>query len=573
VYGTAFALFNPFASATVLTPRYIDATGLIATAGNITIEPKAHQTAYFDQIFPNAGTVQGTLALSTTGADGVSAMVLRSNATPYNMTSFSAVSGTAGYTIPGAVSPRAIYSDITAEAIVNAYLPYVPLLRVTVTTAGTGYATPSTYTPLQVRAISETTGRVIRRKADPTSGTNYDLYMPPGLYTLKVMGWLAGQAFQYNGVWLDYTTDPVNFTLNNTTAFVNVPIPTQRIVTGRISNWSELKNSLINTVGLTGTANTVNLAFYGTSLTDPKMEFVVYCITNASDGTYNDGGSFSTVFPDGNYTSAILYTGKAFTAFDSSTYTGTVPTENITLQHFTFGTSSAGTFTIDSSNNAVSLNGPSSIVKLAGTGTAVTGPFNIIATDNAVPDFGYSSTYYDGFPTSSSYVGGFPTYPYPGYIYYPKNTTWTQNTFGGLYSAYVGDESTYKVSNTYIVYTTAMTTAGIVTYAPASGAAVEVNGDTSYNFNITNLPTSLVKVSGKVIASNVTNQATAIVIARSNEIIGEDGNLIPGLSYYTNTAIIAPTDGTLYGTFTIYVYPGKNYQIYIGNANNTTMIQ
>jgi len=112
VYGTGFALFNPNPTAVTLKPSFFDGDGLMSTAGTITLQPLSQQAMFFDSVFGGMGTVQGSLAFQgLTGTNGVSAMVLRMNMSPFNMTSFSAVSGTAAGFTGTSGTPRYTYMD------------------------------------------------------------------------------------------------------------------------------------------------------------------------------------------------------------------------------------------------------------------------------------------------------------------------------------------------------------------------------------------------------------------------------------------------------------------------------
>jgi len=516
VYGTAFALFNPSSNtAATLLPRFVDVNGLATTAGYITIQPHAHVATYFDQIFPQLGSVQGTLAISTTGG-GVAGMAIRSNASPYNMTSFAAVSGTAAYTGTTG-TPRYTYMDITATMTsVNKAIPAAPILNVT---TGAGWYS-SQYVFRDV--ISQSSGRVYKPKTDAGSA----FYLPPGMYTIRASGWIYTLA-QWNGIWADYNSNPINFNANTTVQVSGAM--TTRTVNGSISNWSTVQSTL-------GITTTATMSFYGTHLTNSNYSFTVYCNTDSLGN-----GTFTQLFPDGIYTAAVL---------KQQTSNGQVGLQNLTL---------GVPFTISSANTTVTLTAPTTINTLSGTasfagGTLPQGAFTITASDTSLPNFGYTGWVN---PLPSSYQSGaamsLNNPYYPGLSYIPRSTYWTQNTFGGSYSTLIGAGSNYKMKYSFTVYNTSNASTGIAVYAPTSGAAVAVNGDTQYDFDTLPALGSLVTVSG-----NITGYVggTATVIARCEQVLGADGNVIPGLSYYTYGTANAS------GAYSLSLLPGYNYQLY-----------
>jgi hypothetical protein len=92
-FDTAFALFNPGESTISVKPKFFNADG-VATNSTTTIELTAngHYAAYFNQLFPNMGTVQGSLVIAP-GNAVLSALTLRNNWAPVGWTSLPVTSG------------------------------------------------------------------------------------------------------------------------------------------------------------------------------------------------------------------------------------------------------------------------------------------------------------------------------------------------------------------------------------------------------------------------------------------------------------------------------------------------
>jgi len=333
--------------------------------------------------------------------------------------------------------------------------------------------------------------------------------------------------------------DPYYLT-GTTSLAINVPQPILRNVTGSIANFGG-----VSSLGVTTTAR---LSFYGADATNSHVQYTVYSITDSSGN-----GTFTQAMPDGTYKALMRiggYTSSAGTTIDGAT-------ENMNLQNI-------GTFTVSETNTTANLAIPnlgtlSGSASFAG-GSLPAGPFTITAADSSMPNLGYINTNFSNYPGLSS--GG-------QYAYWPRNTTFTMNTFGGAYSVTLGAESTYNMSYSMTVQTTAGTNVGTATYTPSDGSVNLTAAGTTYNFpSLVTLP-SLVKISGRITGPGGGAQQhfdygtyttlTSMVLARSTSIIGQDGNLIPGLTYYANAN--ADTNGY----YTIYLLPGYNYELYFGS--------
>jgi hypothetical protein len=518
VVGTGLALFNSGTSAVDLQPAYLDLDGIMTTAATITLQPNQHISKFFNEIFPELGNVQGSIAFS--GSSGVAAMVLRTNASPWNMTSFSVVSGTAAglsYSTTGAGMPKALYTDITANSTISRQLNYPTMVRVSTS----GFAI-STTTPLYLQGISQSSGRIYKLKTETTSAsTSPTLYLSPGMHAIRAMGWLTGFAAKDSGIFASYITD--SFALGNTSTNKTIafPTPTTYTVSGSIEGFG--------TLGLTTSAS---LSFYGTAATNSHVEYVVYCATD-SDGN----GTFTASMPDGTYYAVLRMPQPIY-----STYSGTSTTENRSFQNI-------GTFSVSGADTTVDSLTIPAFTTLSGTanygGSGTFAPFTITAADALLPDLGYINTNLNYYPGAN--------------LYYPRNYTWEQNTFGGAYSVTLGEGHNYNLAYTTLVYNSAGTSAGTIYYAPTSGTGLTLAGaDQTYDFDtLPELP-SLVLVNGNV--KNALGAALAsIVTARSSSILDSNGNIIPGLSYYAT----ATADSS--GNYNIWVLPGRDYQLYFSS--------
>jgi hypothetical protein len=278
------------------------------------------------------------------------------------------------------------------------------------------------------------------------------------------------------------------------------------------SNLGFAKGSIANYDSL-GITTGAALSFFSTATSDSHVQYVVYCNTD-------EHGIFAQNMPGGDYI-AVLKVPNIGT---------TVPgaTENLGLQ--------IGTFSVTGDDTIVNDLTIPSIVTLSGTanftGGTPMGPFTITAADNSLPDLGYINSRLNA---------------YPGYYnsYYPPNTTWTKDAFGGAYSASIGgDGHDYNLSYSFLVYNTTSTSVGTAYYSPNSGSTVPVTGTAAtYNFDILPSLPPLVTLSGTVNSATGSASTYTIIIARSDSIIGEDGNTIPGLSYYATTPV--DSSGTL----------------------------
>jgi hypothetical protein len=272
------------------------------------------------------------------------------------------------------------------------------------------------------------------------------------------------------------------------------------------------------------------LSFYGTVADNPHIQYVVYCDTDT-----NGNGTFAQSMPDGDYI-AVLQAANTGTTISGAT-------ENMGLQNI-------GTFSVSGDDITVDLLAVPTLATLSGTasfagGTLPKGPFTITASDNSLPNLGYINTKYSS---------------YPGYnLYYPRNTTFTQNAFEGEYNMTLGAGSEYNLSYSMLVHNSASSSVGTAYYSPASGASVPLAGaGNTYTYDFDTMPElpSLVTISGRVRDAAANGVDYSVVIARSTSIIGPSGSVIPGLSYYAT----ATADSS--GNYTLSLLPGRNYQLY-----------
>jgi len=571
--NTGFALFNPSTSNTVtLTPTYIDTFGVMTTGPNVVLGPLGSSSKYIDQAFSYstasngssiAGNFQGSLAFhGVTTNDIASAVALRQNLLPYNLTSYTVVTGTAqgGYpAVPSSllyVTATPVYTNIKTGGSFNKYLPYMQKLTIT----ETGFTTSSTWTPVAFNVISQDTGRVYQPLAVPTT-TSGTVYIPGGNYIARVSGYITGT--QWEGVWGNYTTTPFVFTGTTTqTVTAAMPAPSYHSVTGTLANWDSFKTTYLSSPGTIGTAGIAQMSFYGTVTSNQSVSYVVYCNTDTSGN-----GTFTHAFPDGDY-QAVLFKPYALS------YGGVDTTQNMGIL--------VGTFSVNGADLSPTLTIPtiSTVSGTANSGSAIS-PFALEFTDKAQPSFGYiNGMNNNSFPFPNSYSTGSgytittnPAYTsYPGSYYYPRNSAFVQNTFGSPYGyslPLVGDGHVYDADAQFMVYTGSGTSAGLATYSPAAAKGIVVsNSGATFNLPIPSTIPATVALTGKVLKFDQSQvQANAFVIARSTAIMGTDGNVIPNLSYYT-WAVLTSTGGYSY---TLNLLPGY-YEIYYGSGN-TTMIQ
>jgi hypothetical protein len=528
--GTGFALYNPNAYAVTLTPKFLDCDGVWTSANFITLQPSAHYAAYFHELFPNMGVIQGSLSFAgTTETSSVSAMGLRLNSSPYNMTSFLVSSGTGVFNYTTAtVTPVPLYTDIypadrypnNSISGVNKRIPY----GVQVDVSATGTSSVSSTYPLYVQAISQKDGSIYRRYTS-TSTAPASLFVPPGKYSLRVMSWLAGQANANDGVFVDYTSDMYTFA-GSTSQTVAIPTPTYHNVSGTISL------STLSSLGITTTAN-LSLSFFGNDHSDSHLQYVVYCQTDSSGN-----GTFTHAFPDGTYYGIIQNPVVAY-----STYNGVGTTENMGA-YFTTFTVNGADFSLNGGNPIMlpSTGTISGTANYAGSSGAFS-RFTLTAKDSALPDFGWFNTTTNWYPSA--------------YKYYPKDTTWTQNSFGGSYSVTLPRGHNYNLTYAIGVTNPAGTAiVGTAYYSPSSGRGVSLaSAGSTYNFdNLPQLPAT-VAISGNLKTTGGTAVNGGTMQAISTSIIGVDGNVIPNLRYYAS----ATTDSS--GNYTIWVLPGYNYEL------------
>jgi hypothetical protein len=121
---TGIALFNPGAASVTVTPRFLNATGISATASTpIALVANGHYAGFFGSIFPGLGVVQGSLAISAPTA--ISALTMRENLSPFGMTSLPVVQGVyqaasgSGVTLDGAVSHSVLATSANSLTVTH----------------------------------------------------------------------------------------------------------------------------------------------------------------------------------------------------------------------------------------------------------------------------------------------------------------------------------------------------------------------------------------------------------------------------------------------------------------------
>jgi hypothetical protein len=282
---TGFAFYNPGSSVVSFSPVFLSNTGAITTSQTqVTLNPNSHYQSFFNQVFPNLGDVQGSVQVSGL-SDGISAITLRMNMTPFNMTTLPIVSGVStGYAAAtsGTATKTTVAGAIaTADTTVNAILPFG--YTVTFTTAGTftGGSPWSQYGGLGIRSLS----------AGYTYTTNSanNAYLPPGDYEFSVHV-LATGGGQTSANYAFYTTDMVSIT-GNATIPITYAFPTLYTVSGNITGVTSTAGKVI----LTSADGSGSYAYNGLTASGPysiKIQSGTYQLMYASTWP---GGPFYTL--------------------------------------------------------------------------------------------------------------------------------------------------------------------------------------------------------------------------------------------------------------------------------------
>jgi hypothetical protein len=226
---TGIAFFNPGSSSVDITPKFLDVGGIITTSSTqITLPAKGHAAYFFNNLFPQLGDVQGSIAISDL-TSGISAMTLRLNMAPFGMTSLPVVSGTAtGFSAATSGNPSAkkLAGIIaTADTTVDTKLPYGYAVTIGPTIAGG--TVWSSNGGQGVRAFSS--GNTY---TTTTSGTNYTANLPPGDYEFNVESYSGTTTSAF--YWF-YTTANLVTISSNATIPITATFPTLYTVTGNIS--------------------------------------------------------------------------------------------------------------------------------------------------------------------------------------------------------------------------------------------------------------------------------------------------------------------------------------------------
>jgi len=479
---TGVALYNPTSESLTFSPVYLDQDGLSTTTNAITLSAHGHYSDYFSNIFPNQGVTQGTFVVSGLSS-AISAMTIRLNNDPYNMTSLPVLEGaTAGFQYStaavGGTATGVIYPNIavSADTTFNKQINWGYGVRINSTgfpTSGSGIN--------QVQMIA-TSGKAYKPYTVSAGAT---LYVGPGVYKVRTAGWV-GTSTSVSGTWITYTApDLVTITATGTTANVTLPTLTTYNVTGAIAG-----------IDAIATATSSQMVFISTSTADPNAQYTVYCPQN--------NGSFTQAMPSGTYIAGI----------QAKPFGSTSGTENM-------GFLNIGTFTVEDSDLTVDLAIPAT-AKLSGAATFTGAPpsaITLTVKDSSAPVMD----------------------PTAGNIYAPfiAQSTWASPTAGftGPYDMDLVKGRNYQIALSYSLYASTSTTvaSGNVTYTPTLNAFT-LAGDGDYDFDNVAVPSTLVTLSGKL-TNSLGNVQGATVTAVSNALTGAAN------STYKATAATA-TDGT-----------------------------
>jgi hypothetical protein len=282
---TGIALFNPGTASVTFTPKFLDTVGISTAAPSpITLPAKGHYANFFANIFPNMGSVQGSLTISAPTA--ISALTMRENLSPFGMTSLPVIEGaTAGYVLPttGTAAP-AIVTSIPAAA--NATVNKTLNLGYKVSYAITGIPVAFSLV-LQSGNITYTRSLFYYGFAGLTLEMTGSFYLPPGEYTAKVSAY-DPNAGQYTATLYNYIV-PETLVVKGDTAFpINVVPPTLYTVAGYITLPQQFASS------------TVAINFI-------SEDGLVSGQTNIINGGYN------VTLPNGKYTVGLLLSGTGVT--------------------------------------------------------------------------------------------------------------------------------------------------------------------------------------------------------------------------------------------------------------------
>jgi hypothetical protein len=272
-FDTGLALFNPGAAPVTTTLRFLSSDGeVFETTKQIPLETKGHSASFFSQIFPELGTIQGTLAISA--PSGIAPLTMRFNSASNSLTSLPVASGSSpGRSLGPAIGDPVVssLSGISATANVALNKTLRPGYHLSGGIKGGIYP----YYTVTAQSSSRT-----YTDAGPFPA-NYNIVLPTGTYTLKaIVATVASGSVE--GTLISYThPTPVNVA-NNTTLDITIPPPVLFTVSGSITGMNKIPASSLFRLTFISTDNTV--IGYG-SITD---------------------GNYHALLPAGDYSIGIL---------------------------------------------------------------------------------------------------------------------------------------------------------------------------------------------------------------------------------------------------------------------------
>jgi hypothetical protein len=433
---TGIAIFNPGASAVALTPRFLDSDGAVTPAtAPITIPANGHYAGFFGNMFQGLGSVQGSLAISSSMP--ISVLTMRENMSPFAMTSLPVAEGSASRPDPAIGDPVPFTLSgisITANTALNRALR--PGFHLSGSIKGGVY-------PYAVTAQSGSRTYTDNPGFFPAS---YDIVLSPGIYTLKatVATSISGSS---DGTFITYTHPTQVAVTNNTTLDITITPPSLFAISGTVSGINKIP----------GSSSTLRLAMVSTDNT-----VIGYgSVTN---------GNYHTSLPAGDYIIGVMAASVPSGGFNED-----IGFFNIGLIHV-------------SGNMTQNLAIPD-LATLSGT-ASFPGSMPAQATITAIDS------------SSSS-----------DFSLISRTSTWPAlSGFNGAYQMLLAKDRAYTLAISYPL------SGGNVQF-PLTANAVDVAGDSRYNFAIPALPGE-VQLSGKVTDYTGKGLSGVAVAAVAESLIG-----------------------------------------------------
>jgi len=416
---TGIAIFNPGTASVTVTPVFMDTAGITTpAAAPITIAAKGHTAAFFGEMFPGMGNIQGSLAV--TAPTSVAAVTMRENLKPsFSMTSLPVIQGmTAGITLPTTGYPMAKTQKgiaATADATFNAKVPFGHLITLAPTvTGGT----------LWSNSLSANSGGNSFPVTSKCSGywwygifcigtVTYSASVPPGDFTFKLSSYVGSQTSAFTKF---YTSDPITIAGPQTGIPVAATYPTLYTVTGNITGLTTTSGFVV----LTNTNGSGDYGYFQVS-SSPYTASV-------SSGTYSiaysigTGGNFvggpfypnlgTVTVNDANATAPDIAVPTLVTLSGTTAFKGAAPASS-TITATNSAATGYNTVTATSANDSYQMQIPKGVpydmrlsysVYADTSTTAATGTVNYTPTSNTVTINADSTFNFTGMPAAPDFV-------------------------------------------------------------------------------------------------------------------------------------------------------------------------